>query len=298
MAANNYASYIREIWAPEVQELAKRQLIAMAITKQVPMPDGDTFHRPFSSRVGTGSYTRNASSAGVAATAITTTDEYLSVDTAKYASFEIDRLDARQTMYALEGDLKDDAVYQLRNLIDASILAEYANAASVVDGGDISGGTDGQAILLTTSNLLDTIEAAKVKLAQQDVENNGDWFVIVDEVNYYKVVEKLMATSGYKNQDNTLKNGFMGTILDVEFYMSRNLSTSVVSNHNTKHWLMGRKGAISFAMQEDIHMEEKDLPQNTDGTVRLSTMYILWNLYGKKTFTDGARKLVDIQVRY
>lgn len=298
MAANNYASYIREIWAPEVQELAKKQLIAMAITKQVPMPDGDTFHRPYSSRVGTGSYTRNASSAGVSATAITTTDEYLSVDTAKYASFEIDRLDARQTMYALEGDLKDDAVYQLRNLIDASILAEYANAASVVDGGDISGGTDGQAILLTTSNLLDTIEAAKVKLAQQDVANNGDWFVIVDEVNYYKVVEKLMATSGYKNQDNTLKNGFMGTILDVEFYMSRNLSTSVVSNHNTKHWLMGRKGAISFAMQEDIHMEEKDLPQNTDGTVRLSTMYILWNLYGKKTFTDGARKLVDIQVRY
>lgn len=298
MAANNYASYIREIWAPEVQELAKKQLIAMAITKQVPMPDGDTFHRPYSSRVGTGSYTRNASSAGVSATAITTTDEYLSVDTAKYASFEIDRLDARQTMYALEGDLKDDAVYQLRNLIDASILAEYANAASVVDGGDISGGTDGQAILLTTSNLLDTIEAAKVKLAQQDVANNGDWFVIVDEVNYYKVVEKLMATVGYKNQDNTLKNGFMGTILDVEFYMSRNLSTSVVSNHNTKHWLMGRKGAISFAMQEDIHMEEKDLPQNTDGTVRLSTMYILWNLYGKKTFTDGARKLVDIQVRY
>jgi hypothetical protein len=298
MAANNYASYIREIWAPEVQELAKKQLIAMSITKQVPMPDGDTFHRPFSSRVGTGSYTRNASSNGVTPTAITTTDEYLSVDTAKYASFEIDRLDARQTMYALEGDLKDDAIYQLRNLIDASILAEYANAASVVDGGDITGGTDGQAILLTTSNLLDVIEAAKVKLAQQDVENNGDWFVVVDEVNYYKVVEKLMATSGYKNQDNTLKNGFMGTILDVEFYMSRNLSTSVVSNHNTKHWLMGRKGAISFAMQEDIHMEEKDLPQNTDGTVRLSTMYILWNLYGKKTFTDGARKLVDIQVRY
>jgi len=298
MAANSYGAYIREIWAPEVQELAKKQLVAMAITKQVPMPDGDTFHRPYSSRVGTGSYTRNQSSGGVTPTAVTTTDEYLSVDTAKYASFEIDRLDERQSMYALQTDLKDDAVYQLRNLIDAAILAEYANAASTVTGADITGGTSGQAILLTTSNLLDTIEAAKVKLAQQDVPNNGDWFVIVDEVNYYKVVEKLMATSGYANQDKTLVNGFMGRLLDVDFYMSRNLSTSVVSNHNTKHWLMGKKGAISFAMQEDIHMEEKDLPQNTDGTVRLSTMYILWNLYGKKTFTDGARKLVDIQVRY
>ncbi len=296
--ANSLAAYIREIWAPEVQALATKSLIAMDIVDMVSMPDGDTYHKPYQSDPSVGSYTRNATSGAVSATDISTTDEYLSVDQAKYASFYVDRLDEKQMMYNLQGKLKTRSAYKLRDTIDAAILAEYANAGSVVDGGDVAGGTDGQAILLTTSNLLDVIEAAKVKLAQQDVENNGDWFVIVDEVNYYKVVEKLMATSGYKNQDNTLRNGFMGRLLDIDFYASRNLGTSVVSNHNTKHWLMGRRGAISFAMQANSQLEVKDLPQNTDGTIRLGTQYVIWNLYGKKTFTDGARELVDIQIRY
>lgn len=296
--ANNLTAYIREVWAPEVQELAFKEMTALSMVKMVPMPDGDTYHRPYSSRVGTGSYTRNQTSAGVSATAITATDETLSVDTAKFASFEIDRLDEKQAMYNLQNDLKEDATYQLANLIDTAIFAEYGNAGSSVTGSDIAGGTAGQAVLLTTSNFLDVLEAAKAKLASQDVKNRGDWKLYVDEINYYKVIEKLMATSGYRNQDETLKNGYMGKILDTEIYITRNLSTSVVSNHNTKHWMLCAKGAVHFAMQQDAKLEVKDLPQNTDGTIRLSTLYILWNLYGKKTFVDGARKMVDINIRY
>lgn len=296
--ANTLSNYIREIWAPEVQRLATKSLVAEAICEKVPMPDGDTFHRPYQSDPSVGSYTRNATSSAVSATDIATTDEYLTVDQAKYASFYVDRLDEKQMFYNLNAKLKERSVYKLRDTVDTAILAQYAYATSSVDGGDVSGGTDGQGVLVTTSNLLDTIEAAKSKLAGQDVENNGDWFLIVDPTNYYKVIEKLMATSGYKNQDDTLKNGYMGKILDVEIFISRNLATSVVSNNNCRHWLMGKKGAIAFAQQQDPTVEEKDLPQNTDGTVRLGTQYIVWNLYGLKTFVDGARELVDIQVRY
>lgn len=296
--ANTLSNYIREIWAPDVQSMATKQLVAMSICEVVPMPDGDTYHKPYNGDLNVGSYTRNATSSAVSATDIATTDEYLTVDQAKYASFYVDRLDEKQMFYNLQGKMKPRATYKLRDTVDTAILAEYANATSTVDGGDVAGGTDGQAVLLTTSNLLDTIEAGKAKLATQDVENNGDWFLIVDEINYYKVIEKLMAISGYKNQDNTLVNGFMGRLLDIDIYISRNLGTSVVSNHNTKHWLMGKKGAISFAMQQEPKLEIKELPQNTDGTIKLGTQYILWDLYGKKTFTDGARELVDIQIRY
>lgn len=293
---NDFNAYIREIWAPEVQELAMKEMTALAMVKMVPMPDGDTYHRPYSSRVGTGSYTRNLSANGVSPTAITTTDEHLDVDTAKYASFEIDRLDKRQSMYNLQNDLKDDAIYQLASLVDTAIFGEYANAGTAIDQGDISL-TAGVPIRLTTTNFLDVLEAAKAGLASQDVKNRGDWALFVDEVNYYKVVERLMATSGYRNQDDTLVNGYMGKILDVKIYISRNLSTSVVSTHATRHWMLCAPGAVHFAMQTKTQLEVKDLPQNTDGTVRLSTLYILWSLYGKKTFTDGARKMVDIQVR-
>ena len=296
--ANTLSNYIREIWAPEVQRLATKSLVAMDICEKVPMPDGDTFHRPYQSDPAVGTYTRNATSSAVSATDIATTDEYLTVDQAKYASFFVDRLDEKQMFYNLNAKLKQRSVYKLRDTIDAAILAEYSNATSSVDGGDVSGGTDGQGVLITTSNVLDTIEAFKAKLATQDVENNGDWFLIVDEINYYKVIEKLMATNGYKVQDSALVNGYMGKILDVDIYISRNLSTSVVSNHNVKHWLGGKKGAISFAMQQDPKIEVKDLPQNTDGTIRLGSQYIFWTLYGKKTFVDGARELVDVQIRY
>jgi len=294
--ANNLANYIREIWSPEVQRLATKSLVAMDIVDMVSMPDGDTYHKPYQSDPAVGSYTRNATSSAVSATDITTTDEYLTVDTAKYASFFVDRLDEKQMMYNLQGKLKTRSAYKLRDTIDAAILAEYANAASYVQADDVSG-TAGQPVTLTTSNVFDVLEAFKSKLALQDVEDSGDFFLIVDPVNYYKVLERAMASAGFKNADQTIQNGFMGKILDINIYMSRNLTQATVGGTNAYHWLGGKKGAISFAMQANSELEVKDLPQNTDGTIRLGTQYIIWNLYGKKTFTDGTRELVDVRIK-
>lgn len=299
--ANTFSNYIREVWAPDVQRLATKALVARAVCEEVPMPDSDTFHRPYQSDPSVGTYTRNATTSGggaVTASDIATTDEYLTVDQAKYASFFVDRLDEKQMFYNVNGKLKERSIYKLRDTVDSAILAEYANAGLSVSGADVSGGTSGQALLITTSNILDTLEAFKAKLANNDVENNGDWYIIVDPTNYYKVFEKLMATSGFVNQDKSLVNGYMGDILDLGIFISRNLSTSVVSNHNCRHWLGGKKKAIALAMQVEPNLEVKDLPQNDDGSIRLGTQYILWNLYGKKTFADGARELVDVQVRY
>ena len=39
--ANNLTAYIREVWAPEVQELAFKEMTALSMVKMVPMPDGD-----------------------------------------------------------------------------------------------------------------------------------------------------------------------------------------------------------------------------------------------------------------
>ena len=106
-----------------------------------------------------------------------------------------------------------------------------------------------------------------------------------------------MATNGYRVQDNTLQNGYMGKILDVDIYISRNLTQGAVSTTMAKHWLGGKKGAISFAKQADGQVEEIQNPKNADGTTRLGTEYILWSLYGLKTFTDGARELIDVNIR-
>jgi len=301
--AQDLQHYVREVWAPDVQRLATKRLVAKELCEIVELADGDTYHKPYMSDLTAGTYTKNATSGAVTPTDITTTDEYLSIATARYASFYVDRIDERQMFYNLQGKMKTRAVYTLRNAIDTAVFTEYANAGLDVDSGDFAG-SDGVSLIPTTGetsgnsvNILDLIEKIKAKLAGNSVENDNDWFLVVDPTYYYTVVEKYMATHGYKVQDETLVNSFKGRILDMEVYTSQNLATSTVSSQTAVHWLAGKKQAITLGLQEESKLEIKELPQNSDGSIRLGDQYILWNLFGHKTFSDGARELVDVVVR-
>lgn len=296
--SQNLSNFIREIWAPDVQSLAMDRLVARQICNfQFQATDGDRFHKPYHSDLSVGTYTDNATSNAVAATDITTYDEYLEVSTVKYASFKVSRIEEKQMYVALEGKLKERAAYLLRDSIDADVLAEYANAGLQVDWADIDATkSDGQAITLSTSNVLDVVAQMKAKLETNGAYNNDDFFLVVDTDKFYTVFEKYMATNGYKVQDDSVVNGYQGKVMGVRLFVSNNLSTSTISGTTTRHWVGGKLGAITLLVQQEPVLEVKDLPQNTDGTVQLSTQYIIWTLYGKKTFTEGARELVDILI--
>lgn len=299
--ANNLSHYIREVWTPKVQEKLFQSLVAKQICEFLPVEDSDTFHKPYHSDLSTGTYTRNATSSAVAPTDVTTTDEYLTLNTAKYTAFYIDKLDNIQMFYkSLKGDLMKEAAIRLATDIDSAILAEYANAGLDVDGGDV-GGTNGQPITLaisgTNGHVLDVFEAVKAKLAGNNVGMDGDWFMVVDSQNYYKVLERYLLGAGFKVQDEALVNGYVGKVSGVELYISNNLPTSTVSGIATRHWLAGKKGAITLAVQSEASLDIIENPMNTDGTHRLGTEYVLSNLFGKKTFYWNAKKLVDVQIR-
>ncbi len=296
--ANTLSNFIREVWASDVQTLAMKKLVARSICNfQFQAADGDTFHKPYNGDLSVGTYTRNATSSAVATTDIATTDEYLLVNQAKYASFYVDRLDQKQMYVSLEGKMKNRAAYLLMSTIDTAVLAEYANAGLQVDYLDVDGTkADGQPIVLTTSNVLDVLEQMKSKLEVNGAYNDGDFFLVVDPNKYYTILEKYMASNGYKVQDSSVVSGYQGKILDVEIYRSNNLSTSTISTTSTTHWVGGKKGAITLVVQQEPRVEVLDLPKNTDGTTRLGTEYILWTLYGIKTFAEGARELVDILI--
>jgi len=297
--ANTLEHLIREVWAPEVQENATKSQVAMDICEVIELADGDTYNNPTASDPSVGIYTRNPASAGVTSSAIETTNEQLLINTAKYASFFVDRLDEKQMKYRINGRLKDRSTYLLRDTIDQAILAEYANAGSVVDEGNI-GGTSGVPIGVSSSNVMDVILAGLTALAEKDVEiDRGDIFLIMPPKDYLMFLQKYLVGTGYALGDESIKRGYKGTIQDVHIYTSRNLTQTVESSYAAKHWLMGRKGAISFGKNAGslVNLEMKQNPTLADGTVALGTQYILWDLYGKKTFTEGARELVDIEVR-
>ena len=58
-----------------------------------------------------------------------------------------------------------------------------------------------------------------------------------------------------------------------------------------QHNLFGKKGATDLVIQKRSSLETKDVPD------KLGKNFIPWILYGLKTFTEGARELVDIRVR-
>lgn len=62
-------------------------------------------------------------------------------------------------------------------------------------------------------------------------------------------------------------------------------------NKQIQHQLFGRKGAIDLVIQRRPNVEIKEVPD------KLGKNIIPWTLYGLKTFTEGARELVDVRVR-
>lgn len=58
-----------------------------------------------------------------------------------------------------------------------------------------------------------------------------------------------------------------------------------------QHQMFGVKGAIDLVIQKRPNVEVKDVPD------KLGKNIIPWTLFGKKTFTEGARQLVDVKVR-
>lgn len=58
-----------------------------------------------------------------------------------------------------------------------------------------------------------------------------------------------------------------------------------------QHALFGKKGAIDLVIQKRPSVEIKEVPD------KLGKNVLPWTLYGLKTFTEGARELVDVRIR-
>lgn len=296
---NNLDALTPEYWSPRLQTQLEKALVGKAICNfEIQMPDGDKFHRPYHSDVTAGTYTRNSTTAGggaVVAEAVTATDEYLLVDTAKYVSFKIDRLDSIQNKYKVANKLSKRGGYKLRDVIDQAVLAEYINAGIVFDDGNL-GGTPGAPIVASTTNIFTIFSGIRKMLTKADITDEGDFFMIVSP-DVFEIIEQYLTSKGFRMQEQVIENGLKGRPIDgFELYVSNNLTETTDSATKTIHCLAGKKGAIDLVIQQQPSNEEKDLPQNADGSVQLATQYIVWTLFGLKTFAEGARQLVDVQI--
>lgn len=217
--ANSLTAFNPEYWSKRMQIIRHKVPVYRAVAnmeERSNLKDGDVVHRPFRSDLRVKTYTKGTS---ITPTDITGTDESLSVDQAKIAPFYVDDLDEIQNKYDVVNRFADDAARRLEEFIDGDFLGEVVNADHTVDDGDI-GGTSGNGIVLTASNILKTFAAAGKKLDRANVAMDNRYAVVSPTT--HQILVEYMAGKDTAMGDTTGMNGHVGKFMGFELYLSNN----------------------------------------------------------------------------
>lgn len=223
--ANNFTADFPEIWAKEQQEVFYKENVAMKIadvSHKGEMSFGDTLNRPYRSSNAVQAYTRGTA---ITIDDKTATQEQLSVNRQFATGFYIDDFDKIQSRYEEAARYgRDDGVY-LSNQVDSDVLGEYGNATSTVDDGTI-GGTAGNGISLTTSNVLKVVSASKKALKKQNIPENDLFGVISPE--FEDILIQYGAGRDTNMGDTSNKEGSIMSFYGFTLYSSNQTAGSAV----------------------------------------------------------------------
>lgn len=223
MFANSLSASFKEYWSNRMQVIHHRNDVFRQIAsfeEQANLKHGDTVNRPYRSSLSVQTYTPGTA---VTIQDITDTNEALTVATAKIIPFYVDDLDALQSNYKTANEYADDAAVRLSNIIDGDVLAEAANATSVVDNADFSG-SSGDGITISTSNIQKIFSLAKKRLRKQNVKftGNGDLFAVLSP-EMEDVLMQYLAGKESSLGDGTSTAGHIGKYYGFEIYVSNSV---------------------------------------------------------------------------
>ena len=133
--ANTLESFNPEVWASMMQETFFKESVALGVANtelRADLKEGDVLHKPYGSYARVQTYTKGTD---ITVKDLSTTDDTLTVDTAKVASFYVDKIDQVQNKYDTIKEFASGAMRQLNNTLDQVVMNEYSNAGKTVDDG-------------------------------------------------------------------------------------------------------------------------------------------------------------------
>lgn len=155
----------------------------------------------------------------------TDTAETLTVDKMYANMFYVDDFEAIQNKYDMAVAYgRDNGVY-LANQIDADVLGEVLNATSTVDDGTL-GGTSGNGITVTTSNVSKLFSKASMKLYNLNV-GDGQKYAVVSP-NVEDVIVDYVGGRQTNMGDELNRNGLVMEWLGWKIYRSTQLTGTAV----------------------------------------------------------------------
>lgn len=279
---NDVAALNPQNWMDMVQENLYKELVAMKIADvkiKSKLSAGTRVHFPLFGSLTTTAYVKGAD---VTVQALDSTDEYLDVDVQRECSFYLDTVDQKQNLYSAMAEGVREATDAIKQYIDTDFFAEVLNAHDTLDAGDMSTGSAGDAIALTTTNVIEAFSKGRAKLGKA---LRGKEAVAVVSYDVASVIEQKMASSGFNVQDAALKNGYAGDFMGWKIYVSENLDTS----SSRTHCYLGANNSISLALQIAPTTQIDNDPLKFGKVVKMLTVY------GTKVFTRGGERFLDFQ---
>lgn len=180
---------------------------------------GDTVHINTIGAITVKSYTKNTDID--APETLTTTDQNLVIDQAKYFNFQVDDVDKVQAAGELVDTAMGRAAYALADVSDAYLFG-------VIAAGAAAGNTIGSAaapVAITASNVYENIVKLKTKLDKANVPNTGRTIVVPPDVHSLLLLDDRFAKSTATAGQEALINGLVGRIAGFDVYMSNNVKT-------------------------------------------------------------------------
>lgn len=279
---NDVAALNPQNWTDMVQENLYKELVAMKIADvkiKKNLTAGTRIHFPLFGSLTTTAYVKGTD---VTVQALDSTDEYLDVDVQRECTFYLDTVDAKQNLYSAMQEGVRESTDAIKQYIDTDFLAEVLNAHDTLDAGDMSTGSDGDAIALTTSNVIEAFSKGRAKLGKA---LKGKEAIAVVSYDVASIIEQKMASAGFNVQDAALKNGYAGDFMGWKIYVSENLDTT----DSRTHCYLGASKSISMALQIAPTTQIDNDPLKFGKLVKMLTVY------GLKVFTRGGQRILDMQ---
>lgn len=231
--ANDLTPSFEDVWARTQQDVFLKRSIAMVVADtsfNSTMRAGDVLKRTYRSVTASdvpGLYTRGSD---MDDTDITDVAETLTVNKEYYISFLEDDFDAIQSKYDVAMKYGNDFGIVMQTQMDADVLGEVFNASSTVDDGTI-GGTAGNGIALSTSNVFTTVTAVTKKLTKLNIYDTDKVGAVSPE--FEEIISQYYGAKVTDLGDDVSQNGYFTKISGYKLYSTNNLAGSASLNMAT-----------------------------------------------------------------
>ena len=244
-------TFIPEIWSARLLYALDNAHVATNLVNRnyegVIANQGDTVHINSIGAVTVKDYAKNTNIADPEV--LTTSDQTLDIDQAKYFNFQVDDVDKAQ----ISGEIIDTAMgrsaYALADVSDAFLLKTIANGAASAN----KIGAKATLTALTASNVYENIVKMRTLLDKANVPTTGRTIVVPPEVYALLLLDDRFAKSGSDSGQNALLNGMVGRVAGFDVFMSNNcVSGADGGSGSTPYFVITAQVAAATTYAEQI----------------------------------------------